>query len=44
MEIKYLLKGIVIGVFIAAPVGLIGLLCIKRKGGELGVWVSKNSL
>ena len=31
MEIKYLLKGIVIGVSIAAPVGPIGLLCIKRS-------------
>nr|WP_320189698.1 LysE family transporter [uncultured Desulfobacter sp.] len=31
MEIQYLLKGIVIGVSIAAPVGPIGLLCIKRS-------------
>jgi len=31
MEIKYLLKGIVIGVSIAAPVGPIGFLCIKRS-------------
>ncbi len=30
MEIKYLLKGIIIGFSIAAPVGPIGLLCIKR--------------
>lgn len=31
MEIKYLLKGVVIGFSIAAPVGPIGLLCIKRS-------------
>ncbi|MCG8549971.1 MAG: LysE family translocator [Desulfobacterales bacterium] len=31
MEIQYLLKGIVIGVSIAAPVGPVGLLCIKRS-------------
>ncbi len=31
MEIKYLIKGIVIGFSIAAPVGPIGLLCIKRS-------------
>ena len=30
MEIKYLLKGLIIGFSIAAPVGPIGLLCIKR--------------
>ncbi|WP_022666766.1 LysE family translocator [Desulfospira joergensenii] len=31
MEIKYLIKGIVIGFSIAAPIGPIGLLCIKRS-------------
>nr|WP_319392523.1 LysE family transporter [uncultured Desulfobacter sp.] len=31
MEIKYLFKGIVIGVSIAVPVGPIGLLCVKRS-------------
>lgn len=31
MEINYLIKGIVIGFSIAAPVGPIGLLCIKQS-------------
>lgn len=31
MEIKYLFTGIVIGVSIAAPVGPIGFLCVKRS-------------
>ena len=31
MEIKYLIKGMVIGFSIAAPVGPIGLLCIRRS-------------
>ena len=31
MEIKYLLKGLILGFSIAAPVGPIGLLCIKRS-------------
>lgn len=31
MEIKYLFKGIVIGVAIAAPVGPIGFLCLKMS-------------
>lgn len=31
MQIKYLLQGIVIGFSIAAPVGPIGLLCIRRS-------------
>lgn len=31
MEIQYLFKGVAIGVSIAAPVGPIGLLCIKRS-------------
>ncbi|WP_320041620.1 hypothetical protein [uncultured Desulfobacter sp.] len=31
MEIKYLLNGIAIGVTIAAPVGPIAVLCIKRS-------------
>lgn len=37
MELKYLLKGIIIGFSIAAPVGPIGLLCIKRSLNH-GFW------
>jgi threonine/homoserine/homoserine lactone efflux protein len=37
MDLDYLLRGLVIGVSIAAPVGPIGLLCIRRTlaGGRL---------
>ena len=31
MELKYLIKGIIIGFSIAAPVGPIGILCIRRS-------------
>lgn len=31
MEINFLIKGVIIGFLIAAPVGPIGVLCIKRS-------------
>lgn len=31
MDISFLLRGLIIGFWIAAPVGPIGVLCIRRK-------------
>lgn len=42
MDIAFLLKGLIIGVSIAAPVGPIGILCIRRTlaGGRLSGFIS----
>ena len=42
MEIKFLLKGIIIGILIAAPIGPINVLCIKRTldQGRLAGFIS----